>query len=744
MKTKATAKPSKSKSTKAPAKAVQAPAPAPAPVTIKKEEKSLALAAIVPSPDNRTVTPDELDKDFLDSVQQWGILNRLWVYPLAQDDKRRKKGATHELIAGERRWCAAGLVALKEAPVTIFHCTAKQADELRLIENLQRLDLTELEEGHSYRNLRDKHGYVVLDEKHPERSLVHVLNKSENYIFGRIKLVEAPKIVTEAVQAGKLSPSVALRVARISDPKAQVEAAKEFANYETFHGGAVTDKIAAEIIEEKFQRQLKGAPFETKDATLVPVETDDKKHRTAGGACTDCPMRSGNQKELPGTGKSRGDMCLNPGCYSRKTEATWQREKDAHKKTHVFVPDEETRSIFTGWNADVHGERLGENSRYVYPHDKCPDDPKHRTWQILIGEPHPVSVGRYLVRGPRTGKALTLFVRAECKAAIIAAGVHNFYAAKSADTKAETVEDLLDARFSVLEEQETEWRLAYVIDAIAQREMLPEAVLPGAVFSCMLGALTTSQGYNIPESCTAATIRRWTPIREGLQPSAIAPNFVAQLPASRSFAFILEAALRRFIPFGGIETLNEALEEIATACKIDVDAAWNKHCGRLEMLRKAREPFYVLTTYHDLQRIADAYSPDRIIDGRPIKSALFEGRHYTVTGTQSVGQATEKVFAWEIVPRKAYEKDGHKAVTYKASSTIPTGSKAPFTYEGILVTQKGIEYCLAGPERIFFVRPGQCRKCGAVEEFGKEPLTWADADHTVCDKCECKIGKAAK
>lgn len=732
-KTKPAKKTSKSTSASTKAPAVAKPEPKPgetpkaqggqtpplaAPIVIKKEETELLLIAIVRSPLNRTIAPDTLDTEFLSNIRQWGVLQRLWVYPLKPDDKRYKAGARYELIAGERRWCAAGVVGLKKVPVTIYHCTSEQADELRVIENLQREQLTVLEEARAFLHLRDKHGFAVRDDKHPERSISHKINQSENYIYGRIKLLEAPKIVSQALEAGKLTPSVALRVAGISDPKSQVAAVKEFADYERWHGGAITDKQAAAKIAENYQRQLKGAPFDTTAATLLPVELDDKKQRTAGGGCDDCPMRSGNQKQLFGdaVGKSRGDMCLNPDCYSRKTEAAWAREAAAAKaKGYVIISHDEAQELFPGYNCGPSG--VSHNSRYVACDDPCPDHPHKHTWDRLLAAIPKLSITSYLARNWRTMKPVILMLRADCKKALIDSG-SKLYTAKTEETREATAGDLIRLRKQALEEEQCNWEIAYIVDSLrSEKEILPAIV--------HVAALSMGAHINTHGDWLLSTVVRWTPLRPQENAQEMLPKFLLTLTPVQHSAFLVELALRRMRHcFGRPYQADEAAALITRALKLDLDKNWKNQTDYLSNARKENITIPVEVSPEIRAACQQAYSADRITDGRPVKSFEHRGRHYTsVTGDQ----------AWEIVPLAAY--DG-KSVSYLDSLKGKT-DKTRSSYEGVTVVQKGIQYAMAGPRLQFVQRPGQCGKCG-ITELSAPGTLFVDPRKTCCSNCSKK------
>jgi len=90
---------------------------------------------------------EEEQKELIASIRQRGILQPIIV---------RKATTGYEIIAGERRWRAAQEVGLQEVPIVIREATDHEAAEISLIENLQRADLTPLEEAQAFQTL-DRH-----------------------------------------------------------------------------------------------------------------------------------------------------------------------------------------------------------------------------------------------------------------------------------------------------------------------------------------------------------------------------------------------------------------------------------------------------------------------------------------------------------------------------------------------------------------------------------------------------------
>ncbi len=127
--------------------------------------------------------------ELTDSIKQNGILQPLLV---------RKKGAIYEIVAGERRYQAARAAGLTEVPVVIRDISDDDVFKLALIENLQRSDLTPLEEARGYRQLIKEKGLT-------QEELAKILSKSRSAITNTIRLLDLPKEVQELVDEGNLS-----------------------------------------------------------------------------------------------------------------------------------------------------------------------------------------------------------------------------------------------------------------------------------------------------------------------------------------------------------------------------------------------------------------------------------------------------------------------------------------------------------------------------------------------------------
>ena len=132
--------------------------------------------------------PEEL-KELCDSIVEHGILSPI----LVQED-----GARYKIIAGERRYLAARAAGLSFVPVVIKNLTDQKTYEIAILENIQRKDLSPMDEAFAYIALVQKFGYSQND-------LAKSMGKSRSHIANCLRLLELPDRVKDYVTKGKIS-----------------------------------------------------------------------------------------------------------------------------------------------------------------------------------------------------------------------------------------------------------------------------------------------------------------------------------------------------------------------------------------------------------------------------------------------------------------------------------------------------------------------------------------------------------
>ncbi|MDR0449579.1 MAG: ParB/RepB/Spo0J family partition protein, partial [Rickettsiales bacterium] len=144
-------------------------------------------------------------KDLAASVKERGVLQPILIRPVFGE------GHLYEIIAGERRWRAAQMAGLAEIPALIKPMTEENSAEVALIENIQREDLSPIEEAFGYKNLADKFGYTDAD-------VSRLMGKSESYIKNIQRLLGLPQDVQDLVNSGQLSASQARAIIMSDNP----------------------------------------------------------------------------------------------------------------------------------------------------------------------------------------------------------------------------------------------------------------------------------------------------------------------------------------------------------------------------------------------------------------------------------------------------------------------------------------------------------------------------------------------
>lgn len=128
--------------------------------------------------------------ELAESIRRNGIMQPIIVRPLTS--------GRFEIIAGERRWRAAKMAQLNRVPVIIREIDDKQALELALVENVQRQDLTPLEEAIGYQRLIEEFDYS-------QEELGNIVGKSRSHISNLLRLLSLPDEVKEMMDNGELS-----------------------------------------------------------------------------------------------------------------------------------------------------------------------------------------------------------------------------------------------------------------------------------------------------------------------------------------------------------------------------------------------------------------------------------------------------------------------------------------------------------------------------------------------------------
>ncbi len=188
----------------------QAPEPVPEPMAA---DQMVALDRIRPNPRQpRVEFEDAALAELAASIRVQGVIQPLLVRRLADGD--------FELVAGERRLRAAERAGLTHVPVYVRDLSDGESLELALVENLQRDDLSPLEEAAAYQRLMNEFG--LTQERVAER-----IGKSRPAVANALRLLRLPEAIKRDIARGRLTAGHARVLLSIEDPEAQLRTAKQ-------------------------------------------------------------------------------------------------------------------------------------------------------------------------------------------------------------------------------------------------------------------------------------------------------------------------------------------------------------------------------------------------------------------------------------------------------------------------------------------------------------------------------------
>ena len=180
--------------------------------TGNEPEAVLSISEIVRNPNQPRKTFDE-DKlaELADSIRQNGVLQPILV---------RRKGQKYEIVAGERRYQASKLAGLKEIPAVVREIDDDKVFQLALIENLQRSDLSPIEEAKGYKQLLTSRSLT-------QEELAKILSKSRSAIANTLRLMDLPVEVQRMMEQGLLTAGHARAILAVSSEEGRIKLAKK-------------------------------------------------------------------------------------------------------------------------------------------------------------------------------------------------------------------------------------------------------------------------------------------------------------------------------------------------------------------------------------------------------------------------------------------------------------------------------------------------------------------------------------
>lgn len=169
----------------------------------------IRIEDIKPNPNQPRHTFDgETLNELAASIKELGVVQPLSVRDMGD--------GTYQIIAGERRWRAAGLAGLNSVPAYVRSASDSEVTEMALIENIQREDLNAIEVALAFRNLIDT--YSLTQEKLSER-----LGKNRATIANHLRLLKLPAEIQLGLRDHKLDMGHARALLSVEDPKHQLK-----------------------------------------------------------------------------------------------------------------------------------------------------------------------------------------------------------------------------------------------------------------------------------------------------------------------------------------------------------------------------------------------------------------------------------------------------------------------------------------------------------------------------------------
>jgi ParB/RepB/Spo0J family partition protein len=300
---------------------------------------ALPLAQIHDSPFNPRQKYTGL-QELADNIKNEGRVHQaLLVRPRRLDLLRDDLTHGWELVFGHRRKRAATMAGLATVPCVVREMTDAEVRSAQAAENLQRENISALEEAQGYQDM------IAHDGLTP-KAVAERVGKSPSHVYGRLTLLQAVPEVRQALLDGDVGSEAALLVTRLRGPKIQAKAlqAIKARNQSLQEGGRISFRRIRELLAEQFTLDLHKALFQPGDAFLLPDV----------GTCFDCPKRSGNAPEFSDlvadrkmwehhTIKGSAHLCTDPDCYAAK--------KSAHLALQAATLQQQGKQVVAGAKA---------------------------------------------------------------------------------------------------------------------------------------------------------------------------------------------------------------------------------------------------------------------------------------------------------------------------------------------------------------------------------------------------------
>lgn len=231
----------------------------------------LMIDEIEPNPDQpRKIFAEAPLAELADSIKTYGLIQPLVV--------SAGKGGRYRLLAGERRLRACRLAGVREVPVVVRKASEQEELEVSIIENVQRQDLTPLEEAKAYQRLSQEFGLK-------QSEIAARVGKSREVVANKMRLLNLPKEAQEALEKGIISESHARTILSIEGDKAKAKVLAE----------VLKDKLTVREVERVSQKKPAGWQA---SKSVEYVEMEEKLRDFLGTKVEVKPRKKGGRIEI--------------------------------------------------------------------------------------------------------------------------------------------------------------------------------------------------------------------------------------------------------------------------------------------------------------------------------------------------------------------------------------------------------------------------------------------------------------
>ncbi|WP_443113292.1 ParB/RepB/Spo0J family partition protein [Herbaspirillum seropedicae] len=342
-----------------------------------------------PNQPRRTFGENEL-QELAESIKVSGVIQPILLRTIPDSDTRL------QLVAGERRYRASKLAGLSEIPGIVRQLTDAEVAIIQLVENHQRAGVAPLEEAEAMDRAMRNHGLKIDD-------ICTEMGVKRRWAYSRLQLLDLCPEARVGLNDGRLSPSIALLIARIPVASLQERAAAEVLT-NNGAGSPMSFRQAKTWIEQRYTLDINRAVFSLVDAKLCKE----------AGSCAACPKRTANAPDkFPDI---TADVCTDPDCFEVKTAAHNAAEiaKAAKKKIPFYESWEQCKTerngdLSTGFVLARSFERIIDVKHEIVPVD------------TLLGNdrmPKPVGIFKN-----QSGNITNIYSKSEIQCALEKAGV---------------------------------------------------------------------------------------------------------------------------------------------------------------------------------------------------------------------------------------------------------------------------------------------------------------------------------